>query len=298
MTKDRKKERLMESLDGLSVGDAFGQNFFDARKIIGGWERERKLPPGTWRYTDDTVMAISIAEILLKHGKILQDELATQFAQSFDPTRGYGASMYSTLPRVKRGENWRVLFSSLFDGEGSFGNGAAMRVAPLGAFFAEDIDLVIENATLSAEVTHHHPEATAGAIAVAVAAAIAYQTREEPFNADEFIKSIIGHVPESDVKNGLRQALKCGNMETKAVARLLGAGHRITVQDTVPYVIWCASRYLNDFEEALWQTVSGGGDMDTTCAMVGGIVACHVGRNGIPGKWISKREALPEIVSE
>ena len=133
MTKDRKKERLMESLDGLSVGDAFGQNFFDARKIIGGWERERKLPPGTWRYTDDTVMAISIAEILLKHGKILQDELATQFAQSFDPTRGYGASMYSTLPRVKRGENWRVLFSSLFDGEGSFGNGAAMRVAPLGA---------------------------------------------------------------------------------------------------------------------------------------------------------------------
>ncbi len=295
--KDTKEERLVESLEGLSVGDAFGQNFFDARKIIGGWERERKLPPGTWRYTDDTLMAISIAEILLKHDKIIQDELATEFARAFDPTRGYGPSMYSILPQVRRGGDWRALFGSLFGGEGSFGNGAAMRVAPVGAYFARNLDLVIENAALSAQVTHHHPEATAGAITVAVAAAIAHQTREAPLNPNEFIEEIAAHVPEGDVKNGLRQALECRDMETKAVAKLLGAGHRITVQDTVPYVIWCASRYLSNFEEALWQTVSGGGDMDTTCAMVGGIVACHVGGDRIPKQWISKREPLPEIFS-
>ncbi|TFG15511.1 crystallin J1 [Candidatus Thorarchaeota archaeon] len=295
MTMDRKKERLMEALEGLSVGDAFGQNFFDARKIIGGWEAKRELPPGIWRYTDDTITAISIAEILLEYDRVIQDELAMRFAQSFDPARGYGPSMYSTLPRIKRGEDWRVLFGSLFGGEGSFGNGAAMRVAPVGAYFAKDLDLVVENATLSAQVTHQHPEATAGAIAVAVGAAIAYQTRQTPLKPNEFIEELVTHVPEGDVKNGLRQALECNNMETKAVAKLLGAGHRITVQDTVPYVIWCASRYLNDFEEALWQTVSGGGDMDTTCAMVGGIVACHVGGDGIPNKWISKREPLPDI---
>jgi ADP-ribosylglycohydrolase len=59
-----------------------------------------------------------------------------------------------------------------FDGMGSWGNGAAMRVAPLGAWFAEDLDTVVAEAIRSAQVTHAHPEAAAGAVAVAVAAAL------------------------------------------------------------------------------------------------------------------------------
>jgi hypothetical protein len=61
---------------------------------------------------------------------------------------------------------------------GSFGNGAAMRVAPLGAFFADQpLEVVCNQARLSAEVTHAHAEGIAGAIAVAVAAALAWQKR-------------------------------------------------------------------------------------------------------------------------
>ena len=65
-----------------------------------------------------------------------------------------------------------VMTPRLFGGEGSFGNGAAMRVAPLGAYFADELDAVVEQASFSAEVTHSHPEGIAGAIAVAVAAAL------------------------------------------------------------------------------------------------------------------------------
>ncbi len=68
--------------------------------------------------------------------------------------------------------------SALFNGMGSFGNGAAMRIAPLGAYFADDLDRVAIEAERAAVITHTHPEAVAGAIAVALAAAHAVRSRE------------------------------------------------------------------------------------------------------------------------
>jgi ADP-ribosylglycohydrolase len=65
----------------------------------------------------------------------------------------------------------------------------------------------------------------------------------------------------------------------------------ISAQDTVPYCLWCAAYHLNDFEKALWWTIRGLGDCDTTCAIVGGIVALSTQR--IPPKWVQERETLP-----
>src|SRR5258707_3583505 len=79
--------------------------------------------------------------------------------------------------RQRRG-HWREEAQALFGGQGSFGNGSAMRVAPLGAYFADDLDAVVEQASRSAEVTHAHAEASAGAIAVSLAAAQAWRPRE------------------------------------------------------------------------------------------------------------------------
>lgn len=61
----------------------------------------------------------------------------------------------------------------------------------------------------------------------------------------------------------------------------------------MPFVLWCAAERLYSYEEALWLTVSGLGDRDTTCAMVGGIVACYSGPAAIPGAWRAARETLP-----
>ena len=72
----------------------------------------------------------------------------------------------------------------------------------------------------------------------------------------------------------------------------LGNGSRVTAPDTVPFALWCAARHLDQFEEALWATVSGLGDRDTTCAIVGGVVALAVGPSGLPPAWVAAREPL------
>jgi ADP-ribosylglycohydrolase len=66
----------------------------------------------------------------------------------------------------------------------------------------------------------------------------------------------------------------------------------VCAHDTVPFALWCAARHLDDFAAALWTTVSGLGDRDTTCAIVGGIVALAVGEAGIPAEFLAAREPL------
>lgn len=75
---------------------------------------------------------------------------------------------------------------------------------------------------------------------------------------------------------------------------VLGNGTGLSAQDTVPFALWCAAQHLDDYEAALWLTVSGLGDRDTTCAIVGGIVACALGEAGIPSAWLAAREPLPD----
>ena len=73
----------------------------------------------------------------------------------------------------------------------------------------------------------------------------------------------------------------------------LGNGSGVTAQDTVPFTIWVAARQLGDYPGAIHSCVRAGGDLDTTSAIVGGIVAAHTGQTGIPAEWLSAREPLP-----
>jgi ADP-ribosylglycohydrolase len=291
------KTAMRVSLEGLSIGDAFGQRFFTHPEIVDGLIAERAVPSGPWSYTDDTEMALSIVSVLEDFGKIDQDALASRFACNYNSTREYGAAMHQALARVRTGESWESVSRSLFGGEGSFGNGAAMRVAPLGVFFADDFDAVVAEAAKSAEVTHAHPEAIAGAIAVAITAAWSTRLRGSALlaNAAELIDLVIPHVPEGLVRSGLLNARELDESESSSTAaRLLGNGENVTAHDTVPFVVWSAAKHLGDFVEGMWQTVSGLGDRDTTCAMVGGIVAAFVGEEGLPVNWIERREPLAE----
>lgn len=301
MTDTQHEARLARarlSLDGLSVADSFG-GFFEG----GNWRmltrlyETKSLPPVPWRFTDDTNMALSIYVILRDHHAINQDALAQHFAEHYHPLRGYGAAMHGLLAKIRDGMPWREVAGNLFNGQGSFGNGSAMRVAPVGGYFADDLDAAVENARLSAEVTHAHPEAVAGAIAVAVAAAYAWRAQQHETRPTrrEFIEQVIAHTPESEVKSGLHRARDLSpQTQVEHAAEMLGSGYRVTAMDTVPFVVWCAGEYLDDYETAIWQTALGLGDVDTTCAMVGGIVALYTGADGIPDEWLNAREPLPE----
>jgi len=295
--------RARLSLEGLSVGDGFGQ-FYEYASLV----RRINVPPENvlkrqiitdkeWRWTDDTNMALSIYANLRQYGEINQDALAVDFARRLDGQRGYGSGAWDILTRIRSGISWRDYAPTIFNHTGSYGNGGAMRVAPLGAYFADDIPKLIEQAKLSAEITHTHSDGIAGAVAVAVAAAVAWnmaQAGEKPERRD-FLEQVQQHVPEGRVYEGITQArdLPDGTSVTDA-ARLLGSGYQVAAHDTVPFVLWCAGTWLDDFEEAIWQTAAGLGDVDTTCAMVGGIVAAYVGQDGIPAEWIERREPLPD----
>jgi ADP-ribosylglycohydrolase len=135
-------------------------------------------------------MALSIFEILKTYGRIEQDALAQAFARRYmqEPYRGYAGGAARLLRQIAAGADWREASRALF-GSGSYGNGAAMRAAPIGGYF-------------------------------------------------------------------------------------LGQPERAA-------------------QEALWWTARGMGDCDTTCAIVGGIVALSAPE--IPAAWLRQREALPEL---
>lgn len=270
--------RARRSLDGLSVGDALGC----LARVV-----DRQLPPGPWPYTDDTAMACSVVEALQQQGTLDPDALFQRLARRYraEPNRGYGPGMILLFHQVGQGMAWETAVRDLFgSGEGSFGNGAAMRVAPVGAYFAEGYEEVVAQARTSALATHAHPEGIAGAVAVAVAAAAA--VRGEP----DLFGPVLEHTPPGLTRDGLERARKLQATAEEA-ARELGSGQQVTSQDTVPFCLWCASRYRDSYVECFWSTLAGQGDKDTTCAISGSIVALSA--DDLPDEWLARREPLP-----
>ncbi|MCM2387992.1 ADP-ribosylglycohydrolase family protein [Streptomyces albipurpureus] len=287
------REASRRSLEGLALGDAFGERWFplfrDREQAFADIRARRAPQEPEWHWTDDTAMALAIHQVLERFGTIDQERLAACFALTFDadPGRGYGSGMHDLLPLLlETPEEWRVQAPLLFDG-GSLGNGAAMRVAPLGAWFAADLAEAARQAELSARVTHAHPEGVAGAVAVAIASALSVR-------GELTVRAVADQTPQSTVRDGLLRAAELpAETEPWKAADILGSGQRIRADDTVPFAVWTAARHPDDLEGALWSTAEGFGDVDTTCAITGGIVAAHTGTGGVPASWLARREALP-----
>jgi len=285
------EERLIyagQALDGIALGDCFGQTFFVNEEIALERIKEKKILHEAWHFTDDTVMSIGVYNILRQYGEINQDKLAALFAKNYllDWHRGYGSTAHSILRGIGESTDWRIAASNAFDGMGSMGNGAAMRAAPIGAYFADNLEKVTEQAAASAQVTHSHIEGIAGAIAVAQAAALMLNKRKGSYLGEgkDFICDIACRLPECDTKYKILSAVSI-KKESKIefVISTLGNGMKLTAQDTVPFCIWCAAYYYQSLQEALWKAVSALGDRDTICAIVGGIVSLY--DTSVPQNW-------------
>lgn len=283
-----------KSLTGISVGDAFGESFFGEENLMKNYIYQRILPESSLDFTDDSIMSIAVFKSLEKFGEINQDFLAEEFTKNYflDINRGYGPSMHQYFRAVKSGENWKEVSYSKFEGQGSMGNGGAMRASVIGAYFYDDLEKLKKNADLSCEVTHANREAIEGTKAIALAAAFAIHEKlgTATFSQKEFIQKIQDELNDSDMKSKLNKALFLeGNPSTELLVKALGNGIKMTAQDTVPLVIWMLSRYRNNFEECIWNTVSALGDRDTTCAMAGGISMLCCEENSVPG-WAKSVE--------
>ncbi|MFC7548078.1 ADP-ribosylglycohydrolase family protein [Plantactinospora sp. GCM10030261] len=285
-----------DSLDGLSVGDSLGAQFFVPGNSFADLAAGR-LPPGPWPWTDDTEMACSVVAELRHGGPIDQDRLAAAFAERFEPYRGYGGGAVVILRQIRAGVAWSEASRAAFGGQGSMGNGAAMRVAPLGAYHCGDSRAAALEAMRSAQVTHAHAEAVLGAVAVAVAAAEAgwaRHTRDRP-EPGVFLDLVLPYLVDSRVRTGVERAHRLLGASVAEAAYELGNGSQVLAQDTVPFALWAAATFLDDYSSSISACVEAGGDVDTTAAIVGGIVGAYTGPAGIPAGWLDSREPLPDF---
>ena len=277
-----------KSLEGLAIGDCFGETFFEDPDEAERRINCRQLKPAPWHFTDDTVMGIGVYKALEKDGYIDQNRLSQIFGRNYllDWHRGYGGTAHEVLRALGNSADWRQVSPKVFDGMGSMGNGAAMRAAPIGAYFYDDIDKAAEQAELSAQVTHFNDEAVAGAIAVVTAAALMVNIKNGAysFTGSDFIKDVANYVPESDTKYKILAGLQVSrDCNIDFAVSVLGNGLSLLAQDTVSIAVWCAAHFMNSYEEALWKAVSALGDRDTICAIVGSIVALYDDR--YPACW-------------
>jgi ADP-ribosylglycohydrolase len=162
-----------------------------------------------------------------------------------------------------------------------------MRAGVVGAYFFDDQERVVAEARKSAQVTHAHPDGQAGAIAVALACA--YATWPRAHHDVGLLDWVCRLTPSGPTRVGLERARQLPLDGPMFRAMALGTGERVLSCDTVPFSLYCAARCLDDFSSAMWTTVSGFGDRDTTCAIVGGIAAM---RCAIPSEWRAAREPL------
>ncbi len=200
-------------------------------------------------FTDDTVCTIAIADAQLKgrdYGESLYD-----WCNRY-PLRGYGG----------RFKHW--LKSDDPKPYGSYGNGSAMRVSPVGWWF-KTRDEVLDQARLSAACTHNHPEGIRGAQATAIAIhdcrQLRYVMKDQPISKEELLQHGIGHAV----------SLYCGtpqnfNLDIEKYRNKFD----VSCQGTVPVALWIVL-HSTSFEDAIRQAVSLGADADTLGAIVGSI---------------------------
>jgi poly(ADP-ribose) glycohydrolase ARH3 len=279
---DREIDRARGALLGTFVGDALGMPFEGEppAAIPARLEMvEARLGRGT--YTDDTQMAIALAESLLACGGVEDEHLAHAFLEAFDPRRGYGRGTRTVLGLIADGVPVGEAAERAFAPGGSLGNGAAMRVAPVAVRYVRDGDALLDAARRSARVTHAHEVAVDAAAAQAVAVAAALR-------GEDVLDAARAAAATDELRRGLDAArLLTERPAPEAVAAALGNG--FTAHESIPAAIYAAAAH-DDFEEAVSFAVRCGGDTDTIGAMAGAIAGAREGADAIPARWLDALE--------
>jgi poly(ADP-ribose) glycohydrolase ARH3 len=287
--------RFLGSALGTFVGDALGEP-------VEGWPHKAiysrfglldTMLREEARYTDDTQMMIGILETLMEKGRFDPAVCAVRFQENFDPSRGYGRRIFGVMERISRGIPWDEV------GTDSFGNGGAMRIAPIGCFYYSDLQAVQENAIMSARITHNHPEGLAGAVAQATAVALALQhgLLNDSIEAEDFVDRISTQV--SSIDEGFAESLdgiksisqRLSSRPTDSAIEAIGDRYGLSLRaiESVPAAIG-AFVLTSSFREAVVLAVNLGGDTDTIGAMAGAVAGAYYGFDQIPQEWMDPLE--------
>lgn len=215
-------------------------------------------------FTDDTVLTIAVAEVILNADTFPDN---TKYIDQFQYIRNFKL-YYSEYPEVGYGNKFRAWAkSSSTEPYNSWGNGSAMRVSPIASAF-DDLNTVLQEAQSSAGVTHNHPEGIKGAEATAAAIFLA-RTGYDKDSIKSYIQSSFGY----DLKPTLDEIRPHYEFNDSC-------------SGSVPQAI-TAFLESTDFEDAIRNAISIGGDSDTIACITGSIAEAFYG--GVPpeiAEWV------------
>ena len=302
MQQSQKELSITGCLLGTAIGDAFGLPYEGLSK-----QRQKKLYPNIKNHnfifnkgmiSDDTEHTCMVAQSLIVSAgntSIFTKQLAYRLKfWLLGLPAGIGSATLKSIIKLWLG------FSPDKSGVFSAGNGAAMRSTIIGVCYGNDIQKLRELVRASTRITHTDIKAEYGALAVALAAYISSQKLIiSPQIYYEKLKFIIGS-EQLEFLSLIKQACESAESgeDTQYFAAKIGLYKGITgyIYHTVPVVIQTWLRYQQDYQTAILEIVSCGGDTDTIAAILGGIIGANVGKDGISQQWLNNLWEYPRNI--
>lgn len=293
------QDKFVGALLGTAVGDALGMpleglsheeiegEFGYVTNMIDG-----RLPKGY--YTDDTQLMIGLAESLIHCRGFSGNHMVNRFMDNFEAFRGYGTGTVRVLQQILDGQPWEKAAMHIFGG-GSYGNGAAMRIAPVGVLYNSKPEELIKVAESTCRITHTHPLGIEGGILQAYTVNLAAGIRSSESNKLDpirFLEMVVDLVEHDDYKSRFKQIeiflTQNDEPPLEEVINTLGVG--IQAHKSVPMALYCFLKKNHSFSEAVTYAVNMGGDTDTIGAMTGAIAGAFHGAESIPAEWLNTLE--------
>jgi len=289
--KGKLRLKFLGCLVGTAIGDALG-----ARREGRGMSRSEDIVSLAEMleqliYTDDTHMTIGIAESLIESKGFNGEHMAQTFIKNYqaEPWRGYGPGPPIIFGMIKSGETWDSAANGLYRG-GSFGNGSAMRVAPVGLLYSRNLEKLREIAYQSSSITHSHELGKEGAALQSCAVALALNTpSDEEIDREAFLFRLQNFIQDRLYKEKVARIRELlGEQDKAKVVAVLG--NNIEAPRSVPTAIYCFLRQPQSYKDTVIYAISLGGDTDTIAAMAGAISGAYLGIEAIPSEWRAKLE--------
>ncbi len=301
MHKGELKPKFIGCLVGAAIGDGLG-----AQREGRGMAKEEAIDSLAEKlveltYTDDTHMIIGVAESLIECKGFDGEHMAQAFIRNYEsePWRGYGPGPPMIFRMIKSGEPWYSAGAKLYKG-GSFGNGSAMRAAPIGLLYFRDLEKLREIAYKSSAITHSHELGKEGAVLQAYAIALALNTPSNgEINRESFLLRLQNFAQNHLYKEKMGRIKRLlGEQDSAKVVILLGNG--IEAPRSVPTAIYCFLKQPRSYKDSVLYAISLGGDTDTIASMAGAISGAYLGIEAIPQEWKAKleNEAYIEALAE
>lgn len=241
-------------------------------------------------YTDDTEMTLALATSLVEKEVADSEDISLKYAEFYEPRRGYGATAHRVMGALQNGADYRKTGRIEFS-NGSFGNGGAMRIAPVGLAYRHASDDVLHQAVEAALLcTHIHPEAIDGAFIQAKAIAILATPDPSGFNRRQFLETLLGLSTTFVIQRKLEILLEQPEEGVSDDEVIYTVGNGIRTSEAVAASLWAFLRYGDNPEECLIRAVNFGGDTDTIGAMVGAQLGSLYGSEWIPNRWCTQIE--------